>query len=195
MSSGGGGGGRGGGGGGGTGTSIPQNPTQNPTPTPTPNPNCGVNPVTGTPGFTRNPMGHTGHLRASIKGDGWFNARRPQQKSGRHAGIDIAGVLNTTPVVAFLPGTITFAGNTPGDGGTLVMMDHGHGLTSGYVHLQPGSVPIGAAAQQPVGQGQRIGTLSNSGNAGGAPPHLHFWIKLNGVLQDPEIFLNQPCPP
>ena len=92
-------------------------------------------------GLTRNRMGQTGHLRASIIGDGWFNAGRPKQKSRRRAGIDIAGVLNTTPVVAFLQGNITFAGHTPGEGGTLVIMNHGHGLTSGYVHLQPGSIP------------------------------------------------------
>jgi hypothetical protein len=67
-------------------------------------------------------MGQTGHLRASIGGDGWFNARRPNNKSGRHAGIDIAGILNTTSGVAFQSGTISFAGPTTGMGGTIVMI-------------------------------------------------------------------------
>lgn len=171
---------------------------QNPTPTPTPT--CGVNPVTGTPGFTRNPMGQPGHMRASIRGDGWFGARRSKQRPPFHKGIDIAGVLNTTPVVAFLPGTVTFAGHTPRDGGTLVNITHANGITSSYVHLQRGSIPSGLIPTRTnptpqVAQGQRIGTLGNSGNAGGTPPHLHFWIKKNGVFQDPEVFLNQPCPP
>lgn len=170
----------------------PVDPSNDPPP---PLPFCGVNPVTGMPGFTRNPMGVTGHMRASIGGNGWFGARRPRNRPPRHSGIDIAGVLNTTPVVAFLAGTVTFAGHTPGAGGTLVNINHGGGITSSYVHLQQGSIPAGVAAGQAVSQGQQIGTLGNSGNAGGTPPHLHFWIRLNGVLQDPEVFLNQPCPP
>lgn len=88
-------------------------------------------------------MGQPGHMRASIGGDGWFGARRSQQRPPTYAGIDIAGVLNTTPVVAFLPGTVTFAGHTPRAGGTLVNIDHGNGITSSYVHLQIGSIPQG----------------------------------------------------
>jgi len=161
---------------------------------PPPLPFCGVNPVTGTPGFTRNPMGETGHMRASEGGDGWFRARRPRNRPPFHAGIDIAGELDVTPVRAFLAGTVTFAGRTGGDGGTLVNVDHGDGITSSYVHLQHGSIPADVAAGQQVSEGQQIGTLGNSGNAGNTPPHLHFWIKLNNVPQDPEVFLNQPCP-
>lgn len=135
-------------------------------------------------------------MRPSIGGDGWFGAKRG---SARHSGIDISGVLNVSPVYAFLPGTITFAGHTTGKGGTLVVIDHGTGITSSYVHLQQGGIPGGlipsTPAQPPqVAQGQRIGTLGDSGNARGTPPHVHFWIRHNGVLQNPEIFLNQPCP-
>jgi len=173
---------------------VPEAP-QTPTATPTPAGNCGVNPVTGQPGFTRNPMGQPGNLRAPIAGQGQFNAPRPANNPPRHAGLDIAGVLNFSPVVAFLAGTVQFAGPTGGKGGTLVVIDHGKGIVSSYVHLQAGSIPAGVAATKSVTQGQRIGTLGNTGNAGGAPPHVHFWIKLNGHLQDPEVFLNSPCPP
>jgi murein DD-endopeptidase MepM/ murein hydrolase activator NlpD len=158
----------------------------------------GVNPVTGQPGFTRNPMGQTGHMRPSIGGDGWFRANRGGRP--RHSGIDISGVLNVTPVVAFLPGTITVAEHTPGQGGTLVNIDHGNGITSSYVHLQIGSIPSGLVPTRTnpapqIAQGQRLGTLGDSGNARRTPPHVHFWIRLHGVLQNPETFLNQACPP
>lgn len=161
---------------------------------------CGVNPVTGQPGFSRHPMGQTGHMRPSIGGDGWFGARRSRNRPPIHAGLDIAGVLNVTPVVAFLPGTVTFAAHTSGNAGTLVTINHGNGLTSSYAHLQVNSIPrsLVPSPQNPtpqVAQGQRIGTLGDSGNAFRTPPHVHFGIRLNGVLQDPESFLNQPCPP
>jgi len=64
---------------------------------------CGVNPVTGTEGFTQGPVGVTGHLRAPIAGQGQFHAPRGRRV---HQGLDIAGVLNVTPVVAFLGGTV-----------------------------------------------------------------------------------------
>lgn len=111
-------------------------------------------------------MGQTGHLRAPIGGQGQFRAPRPRNRSGVHAGLDIAGVLNTTSVVGFLPGTITFAGHTPGDGGTLVIIDHGRRVTSGYVHLQRGSIPAGLRRNSQSGKGNKS-VLGNSGNAGG----------------------------
>ena len=142
--------------------------------TPPPPPTvCGVNPVTGAPGFTRNPMGVTGNMRTSRGGDGWFGAARPRNTPPRHSGIDIAGVLNTTPVVAFLAGTVTFAGHTPGDGGTLVNIDHGGGITSSYVHLQQGSIPAGVAAGQAVSQGNKSASLAIRGMQ---EEHLHIFI-------------------
>jgi RHS repeat-associated protein len=75
----------GGGRGGGTqgGAGVPQNPalppphpinlTNMPTPPPPPTA-CGVNPITGQPGFTQNPVGQPGHLRAPVNGRGEFGA-------------------------------------------------------------------------------------------------------------------------
>lgn len=68
---------------------------------PTPTPTCGVNPVTGTQISPVTPWGQTGNTRPSIGGHRWFLANRGGRP--RHSGIDISGVLNVTPVVAFLP--------------------------------------------------------------------------------------------
>jgi murein DD-endopeptidase MepM/ murein hydrolase activator NlpD len=45
-----------------------------------------------------------------------------------------------------------------------------------------------------VQQGQRIGTVGNTGNAGNSTPHLHFGIFQNGVPTNPARMLNSPCP-
>src|SRR5258707_1464215 len=71
----------------------PQNPSGQAQRTP-----CGVNPITGQPGFTRDPNGQPGHLRPSRGGDGWWHARRSHNRSGVHNGLDISGNLNRSAV-------------------------------------------------------------------------------------------------
>jgi murein DD-endopeptidase MepM/ murein hydrolase activator NlpD len=168
--------------------SLPQNPT--PTPSPTPNPNCGVNPVTGQPGFTRNPMGQSGHLRAPVGGQGQFHAPRRGDPIG-HKGLDIAGTLNVSPVYANRDGTVSFAGRTAGAGGWMVIINHAGGVETRYAHLQANSIPGGIVTGSQVSEGQQIGILGNTGNAGGTPPHVHFGVNAGRV--DPETYLNNPC--
>jgi len=67
-------------------------------------------------------------------------------------------------------------------GGT-VMLDHGHGLTSVYSHLQSGSVTVG----QFVRQGERIGTLGGTGRATG--PHLDWRLNWFNQRLDPGLLL------
>lgn len=61
--------------------------------------------------------------------------------------------------------------------GRYVMIDHGNGWSTLYAHLSAASVRPG----QRVSQGQRIGSLGNSGGSSGA--HLHFEQRLNGYAQ------------
>jgi hypothetical protein len=137
-------------------------------------------------------MGETGHLREPIGGQGQFHAPRGRRL---HQGLDIAGALNETPVLAFMAGTVDAAGWGDADSGYRVRIDHGNGLVSRYAHLEQGSIPAGITPGQRVQQGQQLGIVGNTGNAGGTPAHLHFNVQLNRQTQNPETFLNDPCPP
>lgn len=107
--------------------------------------------------------------------------------------MDIAGTLNVSSVYANRAGTVGFAGRTAGDGGWLVIIDHAGGVQTRYVHLQANSIPAGIVSGSQVAEGQQIGILGNTGNAGGTPPHVHFGVRTNAGTVDPEIYLNNPC--
>jgi len=94
-----------------------------------------------------------------------------------HLGYDLASVKQA-PVNAGNAGTVVFVGNL-GIYGTVVMIDHGLGLSSLYAHLSSTAVTEG----QDVAKGQEIGRTGETGLAGG--DHLHFSILLRGVHVDP----------
>ena len=71
--------------------------------------------------------------------------------------------------------------------GKTVMIDHGHGLASVYVHLSA----IAVAEGQRVAQGGRIGAVGATGRATG--PHLHWGVSLFDVALDPELLVG-PMP-
>jgi murein DD-endopeptidase MepM/ murein hydrolase activator NlpD len=71
-------------------------------------------------------------------------------------------------------------------GGT-VMVDHGHGLHSTYVHLQEVLVEVG----QDVAQGAILGTVGSTGRASG--PHLHWGIYWFDQAVDPALLVG-PMP-
>jgi RHS repeat-associated protein len=185
----------GGGGGGGGGQQGPTGPWVDPSTVgePPPSPwNCGVNPVTGTPRFNRSPVGQPGHLRAPVNGEGQWGADR---SGGRpHMGLDIAGRGGESPIYANLGGTVTYAGRrTDRQGkayGNLITIDHGGGLVTRYGHNDSNGVSVG----QEVEAGQQIGIVGNTGNAATTPAHVHFEVWVNGQRQDPERYLNSPCP-
>ena len=80
---------------------------------------------------------------------------------------------------------ITRTNNRGGGYGNYIIIDHGNGYTTLYAH-QPNTVPLVAVGQY-VAQGDRIGTMGNTGNAAGA--HLHFEVRLNGRPVDPNPFI------
>jgi murein DD-endopeptidase MepM/ murein hydrolase activator NlpD len=98
-----------------------------------------------------------------------------------HVGVDLRGPVGT-PVFATAPGTVTFAGVQTGYG-NLIIVDHGHGLTTRYSHLQRMLVPAGAT----VALGQEIALLGNTGWSTG--PHLLYETRVNGQPENPLNFM------
>lgn len=98
-----------------------------------------------------------------------------------HPGLDLAAPTGT-PVVAASPGTVTHAGPA-GTYGNLVTIKHANGVETRYAHLSEVTVARGAR----VGAGDSIGKVGSTGQSTG--PHLHFEVRQDGKLQDPEPLL------
>ena len=100
-----------------------------------------------------------------------------------HSGIDIAAGAGA-PVVAPADGVVTLA-PPPAFSleGNLVIVDHGMGLTSAFLHLSRASVRVGDR----VRQGQQIGRVGATGRATG--PHLHWSLVWNGARLDPQALV------
>jgi murein DD-endopeptidase MepM/ murein hydrolase activator NlpD len=99
--------------------------------------------------------------------------------AGIHWGVDIAVPIGT-PVKAPACGTVVFAeANVPLAGSTLVI-DHGHGLTSTFIHLGRFSKKVG----DEVKQGDQVAVSGNTGRITGA--HLDWRMNYFEVRVDPE---------
>jgi murein DD-endopeptidase MepM/ murein hydrolase activator NlpD len=85
-----------------------------------------------------------------------------------HNGIDLVG-SSGTPIFAAKSGTVVQTGFDP-SGGNYVIIDHGDGYFSHYLHLSS----IGVANGQTVSQGATVGGMGTTGNSTGV--HLHFGI-------------------
>ncbi|NCP12009.1 MAG: M23 family metallopeptidase, partial [Sphingomonadales bacterium] len=96
-----------------------------------------------------------------------------------HSGVDIAAGAGT-PFRAPADGIVILAAE---DGftleGHLLMIDHGHGLNSAFLHCSKLYVREGQA----VRRGQLIGEVGSTGRATG--PHLHWSMKLGPARVDP----------
>lgn len=99
-----------------------------------------------------------------------------------HSGLDIAPGAGT-PFVAPADGIVVLAVEEFSLEGNLLIIDHGQGLNSAFLHAQSLNVKEGDA----VRQGQMIGRVGASGRASG--PHLHWGIKWNDARLDPLLFL------
>ena len=94
-----------------------------------------------------------------------------------HSGIDIGGAYGAD-IVASLAGQVTKA-TWSSMNGNYVVIDHGHGVTTHYLHASKLLVKAGDY----VKQGQVIMKCGSTGWS--TAPHLHFTIRINGALVDP----------
>ena len=119
---------------------------------------------------------------------GVFGSQRILNGSPRqpHYGIDIAAPTGT-PVLAPADGVVSLvAPDMYYSGGTL-MIDHGRGLASTFLHLNSIDVRLG----QSIRQGDVIATVGSSGRSTG--PHLDWRINWFGKRLDAAMFVG-PMP-
>ncbi|QAY68150.1 M23 family metallopeptidase [Paenibacillus protaetiae] len=102
-----------------------------------------------------------------------------------HAGIDIAGKSGDT-VFSAADGIVTETGSG-GSEGNYIVIDHGNGLQSEYMHLEK----IEATQGDTVVRGEKIGLMGSSGRSTGT--HLHFQIMEKNTPVDPLPYLNGPA--
>ncbi|MDO9362904.1 MAG: M23 family metallopeptidase [Sphingopyxis sp.] len=122
-------------------------------------------------------------FRWPVKGrlSGFFGSQRVYQgKPGTyHGGTDIA-VPAGTPFVAPADGVVVLAAAAPFTlEGNLLIVDHGMGLSSAFLHCQRLDVKVG----ERVVQGQVLGTVGRTGRATG--PHMHWGLKWRDARLDP----------
>lgn len=100
-----------------------------------------------------------------------------------HSGMDIAAATGT-PVNAPAAGVVTFAAPDLYLTGGTVVLDHGYGVSSNFLHLSRIDVAVGDR----VTQGQVIGAVGATGRATG--PHLHWGMNWFDVRIDPQLVLD-----
>ena len=101
-----------------------------------------------------------------------------------HYGIDFHAPEGT-PVKAMMDGIVTLSEKDMYFTGGTIIFDHGHGISTLYMHMKDINVKVG----QRVKQGQIVGTLGQSGRATG--PHLDIRLNWFGVKLDPMTILKR----
>jgi len=118
-----------------------------------------------------------------VKGriSGLFGSQRiyAGEPGAYHSGVDVARPTGT-PVAAPADGVVILAAAAPFTlEGNLLMIDHGMGLNSAFLHLSRIDVQVG----DHVAQGQVVGAIGATGRATG--PHLHWGMKWHDARIDP----------
>ncbi len=101
-----------------------------------------------------------------------------------HSGMDIAAASGT-PVKAPADGVVTFADADLYLTGGTVVLDHGHGISSNFLHLSRIDAKVGDV----VKQGEVIGAVGATGRATG--PHLHWGMNWFDARIDPLLVLER----
>ena len=100
-----------------------------------------------------------------------------------HYGIDFHAPEGT-PVKSMMDGVVTLVENNMYFTGGTIIFDHGHGISTLYMHMKYINVKKG----QRVKKGDVVGTLGQSGRATG--PHLDIRLNWFEVKLDPATILN-----
>jgi len=99
-----------------------------------------------------------------------------------HFGTDIAAPEGS-PIVAPADGVVRFADSDLYLTGGTVIIDHGFGIYSSYLHMSRLDVRVGQALHQ----GDAIGAVGKTGRATG--PHLHWGLNWNEIRLDPALLV------
>jgi murein DD-endopeptidase MepM/ murein hydrolase activator NlpD len=103
-----------------------------------------------------------------------------------HQGLDFR-VPSGTPIAAVNSGRVILARALFFEG-NCVVIDHGQGLLTLYLHMSKFAVKEG----DEVSKGQNLGLSGGTGRATG--PHLHLAVRWQGVYVDPKILLGLKLP-
>ncbi len=98
-----------------------------------------------------------------------------------HSGLDMAAPSGS-PILAAAGGSVV-AATYNGTMGNYVMIDHGGGLFTVYMHASA----LYVSAGQWVDAGEQIAAVGSTGRSTG--PHLHFSVRLNGSYVNPWNYL------
>ena len=109
-----------------------------------------------------------------------------EEKTSLHTGTDYPA-KEGTPVLAANSGTVVLTRDLFYEGNT-VIVDHGEGLFTVYLHLSRTDVKEG----DKVKKGDRLGLSGASGRVTG--PHLHFAARWQGIWLDPVQMLALTLP-
>jgi murein DD-endopeptidase MepM/ murein hydrolase activator NlpD len=112
------------------------------------------------------------------------------QPGSPHGGLDIAAATGT-PFVAPADGVVVLAAKDKPFTleGYLLLIDHGNGLNSAFLHCSELLVEVG----QVVKQGQVLGKVGATGRAAGA--HLHWGLRWRDARIDPLRLVPKPPAP
>jgi len=98
-----------------------------------------------------------------------------------HTGVDISTAYGQS-VIAPADGVVVFAAENGGYG-QLLILEHGHGISTRYGHLAGFATAVG----QSVRRGDVIGYVGRSGRSTG--PHLHYEVRIQDVPVNPHKYL------
>jgi len=104
-----------------------------------------------------------------------------------HFGVDIAAPEGT-PIHAPADGTVSLAETDFYLTGGTILLDHGHGVSTTYIHQSALKVKVGDV----VKRGDLIGLVGMKGRATG--PHLHWGMNWFQVRLDPSLSTAVPAP-
>ena len=124
--------------------------------------------------------------RAGRITSGFGNGREfNSQVQSRHMGTDFDGAVGE-PVLAAANGVVALVDEFY-LGGNVIYLDHGGGLSTGYLHLSEALVSTGDT----VRAGQHMGRVGSTGRVTG--PHLHWIVRYGSITVDPmSVFSLEP---